>query len=116
MERALGQEFASAFLSVLYPHGRSECETSAVSERETSAVSEREASYRRILEEDLEGADTDRRKDQLTFGLYSVFGKSPALMAELVLYAKSAKGDVELGVDQAPVSYTHLTLPTICSV
>ena len=102
MERALGQEFASAFLSVLYPHGRSECETSAVSERETSAVSEREASYRRILEEDLEGADTDRKEDQLTFGLYSVFGKSPALMAELVLYAKSAKGDVELrSVDEA---------------
>ena len=94
MGRALGQEFASAFLSVLYPHGRSECET--------SAVSEREASYRRILEEDLEGADTDRKEDQLTFGLYSVFGKSPALMAELVLYAKSAKGDVELrSVDEA---------------
>ena len=53
MERAVGQEFASAFLSVLYPHGRPECET--------SAVSEREASYRRILEEDLEGADTDRK-------------------------------------------------------
>ena len=92
MERAVGQKFARAFLSVLYPHGRSECAT--------SAVSEREASCRRILE-DLEGADTDRKKDQLTFGLYSVFGKSPALMAELVLYAKSAKGDVELGVDQA---------------
>ena len=93
MERAVGQEFAIAFLSVLYPHGRSECETSAVSEREVS--------YIRILEEDLEGADTDRMKDQLTFGLYSEFGKSPALMVDLVLYAKSAKGDVELGVDQA---------------
>ena len=52
-DRAVGQEFASAFLSVLYPHVRSECAT--------SAVSEREASYRRILEEDLEGADTDRK-------------------------------------------------------
>ena len=92
-DRAVGQEFASAFLSVLYPHGRSQCTT--------SAVSEREASYLRIPEEDLEGADTDGNNDQLTFGLYSVFGKSPALMAELVLYAKSAKGDVELGVDQA---------------
>ena len=69
MERAVGQEFASAFLSVLYPHGRSECAT--------SAVSEREASYRRILEEYLEGADTDRKKDQLAFGLYSVLESLP---------------------------------------
>lgn len=63
LERAVGQEFASAFLAVLYP---------TRSERSAS-VSEREASYREILSVDLEGADTDSKKDQLTLGLFSDF-------------------------------------------
>lgn len=91
MERAVGQEFASALLAVLFPTRGSECST---------LVSEREASYRKYLTADLEGADTDSKKDQLTFGLFSVFSNSPDLMAELQLYAKSARGDVEIGVDQ----------------
>lgn len=90
MERAVGREFASAFLAVVWP-GK---------ERKTS-VSEPEASYRRILEADLDGANTDSEKDRLTLGLFSRFDNSPELMSELERYAESAKGDVELDVDEA---------------
>ena len=91
MERAGGQKFARAFLSVLYPHGTGRNARRLQCRNERRSIAE---SLRKISKE-------PTQKDQLTFGLYSVFGKSPALMAELVLYAKSAKGDVELGVDQA---------------
>ena len=64
-------------------------------------MSEREASYRKILEADLDGANTDSEKDRLTLGLASMFDNSPELMSELERYAESAKGDVELGVDEA---------------
>lgn len=79
---SVGQEFGSVLLAVLFPTKGSECAT---------LVSEHEVSYRKCLTADLEGVDTDSKKQQLTF---------PALMAELQHYARSARGDVEIGVDQ----------------
>lgn len=69
LERAAGQEFASAFLAVVWPR----------EERKTS-VSEREASYRKILEADLDEANTDSEKDRLTLGLFSMFDNSQELI------------------------------------
>ena len=67
LERAVGQEFASALLAALYPSRL---------EPAMFVVSEREASYREMLAVDLEGADTGSKKDQLTLGLFCFCGVS----------------------------------------
>ena len=51
-----------------------------------------------------------KNKIRLVYG-----GGSLGLMGELASSVNRNKGDI-LGVIPKPVSYTHLTLPTICSV
>lgn len=85
-EYAVGQEFASAFGSVLWPEEFTEPSRTSY-----------ESQLRKVLKEDLVNANTRRKKDELTLGLFSVFNDSKELRNELKMYGSSGKGRVERG-------------------
>ncbi|CBJ28869.1 expressed unknown protein [Ectocarpus siliculosus] len=87
VEQAVGPEFARAFLHVAW---------SALYEGEPRT--EREREYRTQLVKDLGGTTDARRKDELTFGLFSRIDSDRSVRNELEQYANSGWGDKE--VDQ----------------
>ena len=67
-----------------------------------SPVMEREASYRKDHTADQEGAETNRKKDYLTLGLFLLCLTTLSIQwFEFKVYVKSARGDMEIGVRQA---------------
>lgn len=85
-EHAVGQEFARAFLFVLWPS------------RYSSWVprTELEKQFRDVLAEDLLQAVTLKEKDRLTLGLFSKVNGEANFRAELEEYAESAFGECEI--------------------
>lgn len=90
MEHAVGQAFARAFLSVVWPD-----------ENGQAPRGWREELYRKQLGKDLAGVTTSRRKDELTFGLFSLFDGDLVLRGALKRFAESAYED-QMTVANAP--------------
>ncbi|CAN0497602.1 unnamed protein product [Ectocarpus sp. 12 AP-2014] len=85
VEQAVGSEFARAFLHVAWP-----------GPYEGEPRTEREREYRTQLVKDLGGTTEARRKDELTFGLFSCFDRDLSVRSELEQYANSGWGDKEI--------------------
>lgn len=85
VEQAVGPEFARAFLHVGWPGSY-----------EGEPRTEREREYRAQLEKDFGGTTEARRKDELTFGLFSLIDTDPSLRSEVERYADSEFRDKEI--------------------
>ena len=81
----MGPEYARAFLHVGWPE-----------RYEGEPLSEREREFRVQLRKDMGGITDPRRKDELTFGLYSIVEKDAEMRCELEGYAESGWGDKEV--------------------
>lgn len=92
MEYPVGQQFARAFLHVVW------------SEKYRQASrTQREETYRVQLGKNLEGATKPKRKDELTFGRFSLFDGDEKMRKALEQFAEPAHAEAVVDVD-APES------------
>lgn len=113
-EHAVGQEFARAFLFVLFP------------DRYTWAPrTELEKKFRDVLAEDLLQAVTAKQKDRLTLDLFSKVNEEASFRTELEEYADSAFGESDISlcgdeVEENPApsvsSFRHLGISSAVPV